>query len=105
MNKGLVAVTLVVLIAAAAYFSVQETQTSTFEQWKVKYGSNWDNSEEYYRRAIFEKTLQEVERHNADATQTYKKALNQFSALTQDEFVAIYASGVIIPEEIKPVLE
>lgn len=105
MNKGLVAVTLVALIAAAAYFSAQQTSSSAFDQWKAQYGANWDNSEEFYRRTIFEKTLEEVETHNADETQTYKKGINQFSALTQEEFVAIYASGVIIPEGVEPVVE
>jgi len=31
-----------------------------------------------------------VEAHNADASQTYKMAINQFSALTQEEFAATY---------------
>ena len=105
MNKGLVAVTLVALIAAAAYLSTQQTSSSAFDEWKAQYGANWDNSEEFYRRTIFERTLKEVETHNADETQTYKKGINQFSALTQEEFVAIYASGVIIPEGVEPVVE
>ncbi|CAF3541349.1 unnamed protein product, partial [Rotaria sp. Silwood2] len=38
------------------------------------------------RQSIFIKNLREIERHNSQANQTYTKAVNQFSDLTQEEF-------------------
>ena len=58
---------------------------------------------------IFEKNLAEINRHNADETQTYKKGINQFTVLTQDEFINIYLNPIqppkdqiIVEEEFKP---
>ena len=48
---------------------------------------------------IFEKNLAEINRHNADETQTYKKGINQFTVLTQEEFVNTYLNPMQPPQE------
>ena len=53
MNKGILAVTLVAFIAAAALFSMEDGSSSAFEQWKAQYGANWGANEEFYRKTIF----------------------------------------------------
>ena len=102
MNKQFITFALVAIIAAGAYFSIQTPSSSAFDQWKAQYGANWAAGEELYRRAIFEANLLAAEKHNSDPSQTYKMAINQFSALTDEEFKAIYLSGVIIPEGASP---
>ena len=61
-----------------------------YEQWKSEFGMQFDESEDSYRRLIFEKNLKEIEAHNADETQSYKMGVNQFTGLTQAEFSANY---------------
>ena len=41
--------------------------------------------------------LAKIEAHNADKTQTYEQGVNQFSAMTQEEFAASYL-GYIEPQ-------
>ena len=105
MNKGLIAVSMVAIIAAVALFAMEDSSSSAFQQWKNQYGANWNAEEEFYRRSIFERNLQLLENHNADASQTYKMGINEFSVLTDQEFAATYLSGVIIPADVKPVEE
>lgn len=104
MNKGLIVTTIVALLAATAFISSQVADSSAFDEWKAQYGANWGKAEEFYRRAIFEKNLMLVEKHNADATQTYKLAINQFSAMTNEEFAATYLSGLVVPEGVTPMV-
>lgn len=89
MNKQL---SLVALLAVASVFVLflqnKKDPSSEFDQWKLTYGSSLDPSEEVYRKIIFQQNLELVQKHNADPTQTYKMALNQFSIYTQQEFVA-----------------
>lgn len=90
MRKDILFVALVALIAGAVLFQTQESSSSAFEQWKAQYGANWSQDEEHYRRIIFERNLEVIEKHNSDSTQTYKMGINQFSTLTDEEFVNDY---------------
>lgn len=82
-----------------------------FAEWKNQYGVNWGPEEDAYRRIIFMKNLAEIEQHNSDASQTYQMGINQFTALTQEEFVSTYlnplprtpSENVMVDEEFKPV--
>jgi len=47
-------------------------------------------AEETYRLGIFHSNLQMIESHNADSTQTYTMAVNQFADLTSEQFAALY---------------
>ncbi|MBP9838666.1 MAG: hypothetical protein KBC84_08125 [Proteobacteria bacterium] len=42
--------------------------------------------EEAYRELVFSNNLDEINRHNSNPARTYDMGLNQFSALTTDEF-------------------
>ena len=64
---------------------------SPFEAWKLKHGVTYASQfEEAYRERIFLENLAKIEAHNADKTQTYEKGVNQFTAMTQEEFVQTY---------------
>jgi len=90
MNKSISLIALVALIAGAAYIAAQNNSSSAFEEWKGKFGANWPAGEEEYRRIIFERNVAVINKHNADSTQSYKMGINQFTAMSQEEFVNTY---------------
>ena len=84
---------LILLIAAvplALYSNDAAAPSQVFDQWKAESGLSFTNEEEAFRRLIFTHNLEEIERHNADSTQTYKKGVNQFTHLSVAEFKALF---------------
>jgi len=73
-------------VAQAAWTHVQ---VDDFETWKEKHGITYNGDEDAVRQAIFEVNTAEIVRHNA-ADETWWKAQNQFTAMTEEEFVATY---------------
>ena len=97
--------TLAVLLAVMGALSVLYTQTkpesnlTEFQSWKAKYNMKFDSMfEEAYREKIFLANLAKINLHNLNEHKTYEMGLNQFSALTQEEFVQQYL-GTIVPTE------
>jgi cathepsin L len=86
MSKQLLIASLVSIAILAVYYSANENKIDAFDEWKGQYGANWAPEEEAYRRLIFEKNLIKINKHNADASQTYKMGVNQFSIYTTEEF-------------------
>lgn len=106
MRKELIVTALVSLAILAVYYSAQENKTSAFDEWKAQYGANWSGEEEAFRRLIFEKNTRTMEKHNADASQTYKMAINQFSVYTDEEFVNTFLTPMMGQESLpEPVVE
>lgn len=101
MNKSLTLIALAALIAGAVYISTQTNKDSAFDEWKSQYGANWAPSEEEYRRVVFQRNVDKINKHNSDKTQTYKMGINQFTAMTQEEFVNTYLDPK--PEVAAPV--
>ena len=95
MRKELIVTALVSLAILAVYYSAEENKTSAFDEWKAQYGANWSGEEEAFRRLIFEKNLKNIEKHNADPSQTYKMGVNQFTVYTTEEFVNTYLNPMI----------
>ena len=52
---------------------------------------------------IFERNVANIEAHNADPSQTYKMGVNQFTILTQEEFVSTYLTTLI--SDSQPITE
>jgi hypothetical protein len=44
----------------------------------------------FYRAAIYDRFLATMKKHNNDDSQSWKMGINQFSDLTDEEFVANY---------------
>ncbi len=86
MSKQLLIASLVSIAILAVYYSANENKIDAFDEWKGQYGANWAPEEEAYRRLIFEKNLVQINKHNADASQTYKMGVNQFTIYTTEEF-------------------
>lgn len=90
MNKNIALVALVALVAGAAFFATESSKDTEFESYKAKYGANWAAGEEEYRRIVFRKNVDIINKHNADSSQTYKMGINQFTAMTQEEFESTF---------------
>jgi C1A family cysteine protease len=86
MQKQLLVASLISLAILAVYYTSAETKVDAFAEWKGQFGVNWAPEEEAYRRLIFEKNLVLINKHNADASQTYKMGVNQFTIFTTEEF-------------------
>ena len=111
MNKQHLTVALALALCAIAVYVGHQSEASSdsFEQWKTQFGKVFVNEENLYRRMIFEQNVAKINTHNADETQSYKMGINQFTALTQEEFEQTYL-GAIPPsdfsiDEVKPYSE
>jgi C1A family cysteine protease len=89
MDKKVIFAVAAILLTSAILYSVEEKRDS-FLEWKQQFNVAYSNEEDAYRRLIFLKNLEIIEKHNADASKTYKMGLNQFSALHDAEFEATY---------------
>lgn len=86
--------TLIIALLATAviggiYFATQENN-SEFEQWKLKFGAKFSESENAYRKLIFKRNVDIINKHNQNKARTYDMGINQFTALTDEEFVSTY---------------
>jgi C1A family cysteine protease len=81
------AVTLVALLSRG-------NEVDSYEQWKQDFGLNFGSSEDFYRKMLFMITQKEVEEFNKKSDRTYEKGINQFSHLTDDEFLAPFTSHI-----------
>ena len=101
ISYGLV---LLILLSASTYLAFNDFTNnllSEFESWKIKFNIKYDSAfENAYREKIFMEKKVAVELHNSNSFRTYNKGLNMFSALTKEEFRAIYLtlnSGTPVP--------
>jgi cathepsin L len=95
MQKQLLVASLISLAILAVYYTANETKVEAFDEWKGQFGANWAPEEEAYRRLIFEKNLININKHNADHTQTYKMGVNQFTVYTTEEFANIFLTPMM----------
>ena len=98
MNRKIILVGLVICLTGLAFYS-KELETHAFEDWKAQYGTNWTQEEEAYRQLIFNKNLEIIQKHNIDPSQTYKMGVNQFTALSDEEFKLTYLSNLPPPSD------
>jgi C1A family cysteine protease len=62
-----------------------------FSQFQVEYQKKYlREGEEQYRKQVFLKNVQNINKHNSDPQQTYTQGVNQFTDLTPEEFKALY---------------
>jgi hypothetical protein len=88
---GLVLLALVLASTYLSFNNFTKDPLPEFEQWKSKFSIKYDSEfENAYREKIFLEKKTAIELHNSNLTRTYNKGLNKFSALTHDEFKAIY---------------
>ena len=60
---------------------------NNYESYVKVYGSRYSfSSQDQTRQLIFNKNLEKIRAHNRDPRATYRMGVNQFTALTQEEF-------------------
>ncbi|KAF7236660.1 Cathepsin L2 [Varanus komodoensis] len=90
-------VVLVISVVMATWFVVlspfsealDQGLGDAWEEWKSTHRKTYPKGEEAFRRAIWEKNLQMIEKHNYEAhlgNFTYKLGMNQFGDWTREEF-------------------
>ena len=99
MNGKQIAVILAIIGAAAVLLGQQQTsKVSDFESWKARHSVNYASQfENAYRERVFLENLAKIEAHNSQNSNTYEMGLNQFSAMTHEEFAETYLT-LIVPE-------
>ena len=101
MDSKTLALLLAIISTAAVLFGHTQTQPelTEFQSWKTKFGVSYDSMfEDAYREKIFLENLAKMKLHNSNEHRTYDMGINQFSALTDEEFVQTYL-GTIVPAE------
>ena len=71
--------------------SIPAATLERWNSWKVEHSKRFYNKEqELTRFNIFQANLKSIQEHNANPKNTYYKAVNQFTAMSDAEFKAIY---------------
>jgi C1A family cysteine protease len=99
MNAKLLSLLLTVLSAVSVMYATTKTESSLseFQLWKKQYNIRFESAfEEAYRERVFMENLAKINLHNANEHKTYEMGINQFTAMTQQEFVQQYL-GLVIP--------
>ncbi|EFA07480.1 procathepsin L [Tribolium castaneum] len=100
--------TLVVLLLVL-YTSDASSLNEKWENFKQKHGRNFlFSKEEFFRKSLFQKKLQEIEDHNEryrKGLETYEMGINKFSDYTDDELFS-YTHGLQLPSELpEPIIK
>jgi KDEL-tailed cysteine endopeptidase len=66
-----------------------EDKTELFSKWMIKYDKKYSVDEHHFRFAIFSKTYDIVQAHNAKGL-SWEQETNQFADLTDEEFAALH---------------
>ena len=79
-------------IAATALLITSITpKESEFKLWQTANGKVYrSKAEEHYREAIYIRNAKSIAEHNRNPHKNYEQGINQFTDLTQEEFVQYY---------------
>lgn len=100
-SKHLALVLAVISVASVIFTQVgMKPELSEFEAWQVEHNMKFESVfEKAYRERVFLENLAKINTHNANPESTHQEGLNQFSALTHEEFAQQYL-GLVIPEGV-----
>eukprot|EP01103_Thecamoeba_quadrilineata_P014994 TRINITY_DN4603_c0_g2_i1.p1 TRINITY_DN4603_c0_g2~~TRINITY_DN4603_c0_g2_i1.p1 ORF type:complete len:376 (+),score=72.35 TRINITY_DN4603_c0_g2_i1:74-1201(+) len=79
-------VVLSVCLAASALPRWNQLTGYTFKDYVRDFRRHYKSNEYNYREQIFNERLENIKKHNQDGTKSWKKGVNQFSDLTDEEF-------------------
>jgi len=79
--------------ALLALVAVASAHDQAWEDYKLEFNKVYTPEEEAMRYANWKKDSEEVDLHNAMYGEEYKKGVNQFSDLTDEEFAEYYLTG------------
>ena len=90
MERGLLALILSMLaLFGGVLLSIQDND-SEYQLWKAQHSKSFSGAEDFYRRMVFYKNLDEINTHNSNPDRTYDMGVNQFTGFTQEEFASLY---------------
>lgn len=78
-------------VLAVVLVSLPQRQQDKYQQWKEAFGVVFGESEDSYRRSIFQQNEREVEEFNKRG-ESYQKGINQFSHMTDEEFLEMFTT-------------
>jgi C1A family cysteine protease len=85
---------LIILLIASACAQLNPT----FEQWQVEHGKKFNFFERIFFRKVFNTNKADVDAHNENSENSYKKSLNEFSHITTEEFISTRCRTIVPPE-------
>jgi cathepsin L len=96
-KTSLILLALTIIATIGVFNYAPETETQSVEeiyQYKIEFtnfmfqfNKKYDSQEQAYRFKIFKDNLIRINKHNKDSAQTYLMGINQFTDMTQDEFI------------------
>ena len=91
---------IILLLSLVALTLGKETLLSRFTEFKQKYEKTYSGLDEELRRYnIFKANVESIETHNSQGS-SYTRGVNQFSDLTEEEFMADRFGGVKLPHRL-----
>lgn len=92
MTKQLIFVLSVLIVSLVVFHISQGSTVDAFDEYKERFGKVYQREgEEVYRRIIFMKNKERIERLNADPEETHLRGINRFTDLTLSEIMELYA--------------
>lgn len=101
MDSKTIAILLAIMGALSVLYNQTETESTltAFQSWKGKFNMKFESKfEEAYRERVFLENLEKINTHNINEHKTYELGVNQFTGMTQEEFVQQYL-GLIVPTD------
>ena len=102
--SGKLLITLLAIIGVVAVLlgQAEPSRTGEFEAWMTKFSIKYESKfEEAYRKRFFHENLAKIEKHNSDELRTYNMGVNQFTALTDEEFKQTYLGTIVNEDNIE----
>jgi len=63
-----------------------DLHTYSFDSYAKEFSKDYSNDDPILRKQIFDSKLEDIKKHNADPTKTWKKGVNRFTDRTETEF-------------------
>ena len=101
-GKVIATVLAIIGVVAVLLGQAEPNRTGEFEAWMTKFSIKYESKfEEAYRKRVFHENLAKIEKHNSDELRTYNMGVNQFTALTDEEFKQTYLGTIVNEDNIE----
>jgi len=84
------AIALTLAATSLLFLALSNSPSSDFESYKARFSKHYSDTENAYRQAIFSSNMKKISEHNANLSKTFTMGINQFTDVTQQEFVENY---------------
>ena len=88
MSTRKIILAVLTLAATVVLITSITPKESEFKLWQIANGKVYrSKAEEHYREAIYIRNAKSIAEHNRNPHKNYEQGINQFTDLTQEEFV------------------